>query len=197
MWPFRTLAEARAWEASFQAGGHQPWHLDAGQTALSFTNGYLGYTEINQVVKQTVDSTGAHVSVGYSNPNGQLQTAAVIHLVRFGSDRNAPWEVVGTDDTPSFTLTVPGYGQPARSPATVGGVITGVDENIRVQVLQPSSSSPLGSAPGVPAGGTASPWRTPVTWQGATDPVLTLAASTGGHLQAVERFTVTAVTTGK
>jgi hypothetical protein len=36
-----------------------------------------------------------------------------------------------------------------------------------------------------------------VTWQGATDPVLTVAAATGGHLQAVERFTVTAVATGK
>jgi hypothetical protein len=197
LWPFQTLTEARAWEASFQAGGHQPWHLDAGQTALSFTNGYLGYTEINQVVSQTLDSKGAHVAVGYRNPNGQLVTAAIIHLVRFGSDQNAPWEVVGTDDSPSFTLTLPSYGQAVRSPTTVGGMITGVDESIKVEVLQPSSSSALGSAPGVPAGGTSSPWHTTVTWQGATDPVLTIAASTGGHLQGVERFTVTAMTVGK
>lgn len=197
MWPFRTITEARAWEAGFQAGGHQPWHLDAGQTALNFTDGFLGYTEINQVVSQAVDSKGAHVAVGYLTPNNQLSTAAVIHLVRFGSDRNAPWEVVGTDDSPSFTLTLPAYGQAAHSPATVGGVITGVDESIRVQVLQPSSSSPLGTAPGVAAGGTSSPWRTTVSWQSATDPVLTIAASTGGHLQGVERFTLTAVATGK
>ena len=32
-----------------------------------------------------------------------------------------------------------------------------------------------------------------MTFQGATDEVLTVAASTGGHLLKVERFTVTAV----
>jgi hypothetical protein len=197
LWPFRTLAEARVWEASSQAGGHQPWHLDAGQTALSFTTGYLGYTEINKIVNQTVDAKGAHVAVGYNNPNGQLATAAVIHLVKFGTDANAPWEVVGTDDTPDFTLTAPAYGATVTSPVTVGGTITGVDENIRVQVLQPSSSTPLSTAPGVPAGGTATPWHTTVSWLNGTDPVLTIAASTGGHLQGVERFTVTGVATGR
>jgi hypothetical protein len=197
LWPFRTLAEASNWEATSQAGGHQPWHLDAGQTALSFTNSYLGYTEIDKVIKQTVDSKGAHVAVGYSNPNGALSTAAVIHLVRFGTGATAPWEVVGTDDPTSFALTTPAYGARVTSPAMVRGTITGVDESVRVQVLQLSSSSPLGTAPGVAAGGSASPWQTTVSWQGATDSVLTIAASTGGHLQGVERFTVTAVTAGK
>ncbi|MGW3599661.1 hypothetical protein ACWD60_33920, partial [Streptomyces sp. NPDC005167] len=28
MWPFTTLAEARAWERDFHSAGHQPWHLD-------------------------------------------------------------------------------------------------------------------------------------------------------------------------
>jgi hypothetical protein len=153
--------------------------------------------EIDKVVKQTVDAKGAHVAVGYANPNGQLSTAAVIHLVRFGTGATAPWEVVGTDDPPSFALTTPAYGARVTSPATVRGTITGVDESVRVQVLQLSSSSPLGTAPGVAAGGSVSPWQTTVPWQGATDSVLTIAASTGGHLQGVERFTVTAVTTGK
>jgi hypothetical protein len=197
LWPFHTLAEARTWEAGFQSGGHQPWHIDAGQTALSFTNGYLGYTEINKVVGQTVNRTGAHVSVGYKNPGGQMSTAAVIHLVRFGTDTNAPWEVVGTDDTPSFALTIPAYGATVTSPIKVGGTITGVDESIKVQVLQPSSPAPVGTSPGVSAGGTATPWHAAVSFRGATDPVLTVAASTGGHVQGVERFTVTGVTTSR
>jgi hypothetical protein len=197
LWPFRTLAEAQAWEASNRSGGHQPWHLDAGQTSLSFTGGYLGYTEINTVIAQKVDGKGAHVSVGFLNPNGQPSTAAVIHLVRFGTDPDAPWEVVGTDDTPSFALTAPPYGSSASSPLTVGGTITGVDENIKVQVLGLSASGPLGASGGVPAGGTATPWRTTVSFTGASDPVLTVAAATGGHLQRVERFTVTAVVVGR
>src|SRR5215472_6844009 len=40
LWPFRSLEEAQAWEQSYRAGGHQPWHLDAGATALAFTTGY-------------------------------------------------------------------------------------------------------------------------------------------------------------
>ena len=197
LWPFRTLAEAQAWEASNRSGGHQPWHLDAGQTSLSFTSGYLGYTEINTVIAQKVDGKGAHVSVGFLNPNGQPSTAAVIHLVRFGTDPDAPWEVVGTDDTPAFALTAPPYGSSASSSLTVGGTITGVDENIVVQVLGLSSSGPLGTSAGVPAGGTVTPWRTTVSFSAASDPVLTVAASTGGHLQRIERFTVTAVVVGR
>ncbi|HEX9546509.1 MAG TPA: hypothetical protein VF942_04180 [Acidimicrobiales bacterium] len=197
LWPFRTLAEAQAWEASNRSGGHQPWHLDAGQTSLSFTSGYLGYSEINTVIAQKVDGKGAHVSVGFLNPNGQPSTAAVIHLVRFGTDPDAPWEVVGTDDTPAFALTAPPYGSSASSPLTVGGTITGVDENIVVQVLGLSASGPLGTSAGVPAGGTVTPWRTTVSFSTASDPVLTVAAATGGHLQRIERFTVTAVVVGR
>jgi hypothetical protein len=196
LWPFRTLAEARAWEASYRAGGQQPWHLDPAQTALSFTDGYLGYTDINKVVRQTVGATDARVAVGFNNPNGVAVTAAVVHLVLFDAGPNAPWEVVGTDDT-IMSTTLPSYGSVVSSPVAVGGVITGVDESISVQVLQPSSANPLGRSCCLAAGGTASPWRTTVSFQGATDPVLTIASATGGHVQAVERFTVTAVRTGR
>jgi hypothetical protein len=136
------------------------------------------------------------VAVGFDNPSGQPFTAAVIHLVRFDAGPDGPWEVVGTDDT-NMSTTIPAYGSVVSSPVTVGGIITGVDESISVEVLQPSSASPLGRSCCLPAGGNASPWRVTVSFQGATDPVLTIAAATGGHLQTVERFTVTAVRTGR
>jgi hypothetical protein len=116
----------------------------------------------------------------------------VIHLVRFGAGRLAPWEVVGTDDR-TFTLTTPPYGARVSSLVHVGGRITGVDENIRVQVRQKSSTAPLGTSPGIPAGGQNTPWSTAVTFHGATDHVLTIAAATGGHIAGVERFAITAV----
>jgi len=49
LWPFANLASAQAWQAAHRSNGVQPWHADPAQTALSFTQGYLGLTEINLV----------------------------------------------------------------------------------------------------------------------------------------------------
>ncbi|TFE49394.1 hypothetical protein E3E14_16160 [Streptomyces sp. ICN441] len=193
VWPFTTLAQAEAWQRSYRSGGHQPWHLDPEQTALSFTRDYLGFKEIDRVSSSKAD--GRHARVGVAPTGSEGGTAAVIHLVRFGSGPDAPWEVVGTDDT-TFSLTTPAYGALVRSPLRTGGRITGVDESIHVQVRQPSSEAPLGtSACCTPAGGENQPWTVTVPFTGARDPVLTVVASTGGHVAAVERFTVTAVRT--
>ncbi|MEA2703572.1 MAG: hypothetical protein QOD63_1517 [Actinomycetota bacterium] len=192
LWPFRSLAEADAWQESYRSGGHQPWHLDAAQTALSFASGYLGYTEIDKTTSTTPAKDGVLVAVGSATEGGRISTAAVVHLLRFGAGTDAPWEIVGTEDK-DFSLTEPRYGATVTSPLTVGGLITGVDESIHVQVRQLSSEAPIGDACCVGAGGDRSPWQATVTFQGATDHVLTVAASTGGHLLKVERFTVTAV----
>jgi hypothetical protein len=101
---------------------------------------------------------------------------------------------VGSDDT-DFSLTTPAYGAKVTSPVTAGGRITGVDESIRVQVRQVSTERPLGEFCCVAAGGQQTPWQASVSFTGATDGVLTVVASTGGHLKRVERFTVTGVRT--
>jgi hypothetical protein len=195
LYPFASLDAAKSWQAEYTATGAQPWHLDARQTALSFT-GFLGYTDITAVAGVRTDSTGAHVTVGMPSPLGlQVSRAAVLHLRKFGTGTNAPWEVVGTDDTAEFSLTTPIYGTTVTSPLKVGGAINGVDESIRVQVLQPSSSTALGVSCCTPAGNSANPWSATVTYRAATSNVLIVAASTGGHVATVERFTVTGVRT--
>jgi hypothetical protein len=192
MWPFRTTQEAADWQASYRAGGHQPWHLSPSETALSFAKDYLGYGDIDTATTSVTDARGAHVGVGYDLPNGDKHTAAIIHLFQMGSGSDRPWEVAGTNDG-TFSLTTPVYGSVAASPIGVGGKITGVDENIKVVVHEPSSPSPVGTFCCLPAGGDNSDWHATVFYDGAHDPVLTIAASTGGHLKAVEQFTVTAV----
>ena len=192
LYPFVNLADAQAWVVSHRSGGHQPWHADAGQTALAFTQGYLGFAPVNMVTGIRTDSAGAHVAVGYRDPENELHTAAVLHLVRFGSESDAPWEVVGTDDT-SFTLDTPGYGTTVTSPVTVGGKISGVDEIIVVTIRQLGTQHTLGTSSGTPAGGHNEPWSAPVSFSDATDHVLTIIARTGGHLQDVERFAITGV----
>jgi hypothetical protein len=191
LWPFVSVADAAAWQAAYRSGGQQPWHLDATQTALSFTTGYLGFTEVDQVVSSSVRGDEAWVAVGYQTPNGDYGVAAVLHLAKIGTGQDTPWEVVGSRDS-TLTINRPSYGAKVGSPVTVAGRITGVDESIVVRVRQPSSERPLGTAPGVPAGGQRQPWSTRVDFRGATDPVLTIVASTGGHLLGVERFAVTA-----
>jgi hypothetical protein len=192
LWPFANGQQVRGWEAGYRSGGHQPWHLSAQQTALSFTQGFLGYTEINRVAATTISGRDARVAVGFRTDAGRVGTAAVIHLVRYGTGDLAPWEVVGTDDT-TLSLTTPEYGGHVAGRIAAGGRVTGVDESISLRVRQQSSGAPAGQFCCVPGGGQNQPWSATVSLRGGAHGVLTIAASTGGHLTAVERFAVTAV----
>ncbi|GAA1599460.1 MULTISPECIES: hypothetical protein [Kribbella] len=192
LWPFTSEADAAGWQQAYRSGGKQPWHLDAGQTALSFTTGFLQFHEIDLIVSHSVQGDDAYVSVGYRPEHNQPAVAAVVHLARLGQGSDAPWEVVGTRDS-RLTVTQPRYGAVARSPLTVGGRITGVDEAVRVDVRQTSTGARLGTFCCVAAGGAGQPWSAQVTFTAATDPALTVVASTGGHYQGVEAFAVTAI----
>jgi hypothetical protein len=194
LFPFSSLADVRAWQASYESGGHQPWHRSPDLTATAFA-AFLGYTDVTQVAGSTVSGGDAHVAVGIKLPNGTISTAAVIHLVPFGSGRYAPWEVVGTDDT-TFTLDHPAYGSTVSSPMRVGGAITGVDESIRVTVHTLRAQGPVGVYCCRAAGGTRSPWSASVTFHVTPGQVITIAAATGGHVAAVERFAVTGARAG-
>ena len=193
LWPFADPADAARWQQDYRQGGHQPWHLDAAATALGFA-GYLGYGDVDKVVRSTVDGREAYVAVGTALPNGSLHTAADVHLVRMGTGADAPWEVIGTRDT-TLTLDRPAYGSTVASPMTVGGRITGVDEQVVVTLH--AVSGDLQAAPAaVPAGGVRAPWSVPVRFSGAAGRTVTVAAATGGHVAAVERFAVTGVRIG-
>ena len=190
LWPFSGTDDAAAWQASYREGGHSPWHLDADATALAFTTGYLGFTEIDQVLSHTVGATEAHVTVGFPIPSHTPGTAAVLHLVRIGTGSDAPWEVVGTADT-TLTLTRPRYGTTVSPPVTVGGRITGVDESIRVEVRAPAGR--VGESCCVAAGGDNTPWTATVDFPGTPGTAFTIIASTGGHVTEIERFAITGV----
>ena len=195
LWPFANYAQAREWETNVAPAGHQPWHASAPETAMLFTKFVLGFKELDTVTSTHYDSLGAHIGVGYHDPNGVAHTAAVLHVVRFGPNATSPWEVVGSDDT-TFSLETPAYGSLVTSRTMkAGGHITGADESISVAIRQLSSAAPLGTLCCIPAGGNKQPWSAIVSFAGPTDPVLTIAASTGGHLQSVERFAIQGVRT--
>jgi hypothetical protein len=195
LWPFTSVSEAVAWQEEANPGGHQPWKLDPGETALSFAHYYLGYTEVNKVVGKSVIGRHAWVKVGYNDPNGRPRTVANLHLAKIGTGQWAPWEVVGSRDT-RLTLTIPAYGATVRSPLTVSGRITGVDESLVIQVHEQRREGPIGQTAGIPAGGVNTPWRATVSFSAPAGTVLTVAVSTGGHLAAVEAFAITGVRVG-
>ncbi|MEU8198259.1 hypothetical protein AB0C10_31220 [Microbispora amethystogenes] len=193
LWPFTDDKQVRDWQEGYRAGGHQPWHLDAGQTALAFTQGYLGFKGIDQLVDSKVDGVHARVSVGIRGEGGgRPGIAAVIHLVKFGTGTDAPWEVVGSDDT-TFSLTTPRYGSSVSSPVKAGGKITGVDESIRLQARVAGGTGPIGERCCVSAGGENHPWSATLDFRATPGQTVTIVASTGGHIADVERFAVTGV----
>jgi Immunoglobulin-like domain of bacterial spore germination len=194
LWPFRTQAEADQWLATADQG-HSPWHADAAATAQFFTMNYLGFAELDQVTSEDVRADEAWIGVGYRRDDGRLATSAVIHLRRFGPSSDAPWEVVGTRDT-VITLDTPEYGSTVTFPIRVGGTITGVDENVHVQVRQQSSPEPIIDTCCAPAGGERARWQMTIGFTGVTDPALTVVAWSGGHVQDVEIFAITAVRPG-
>jgi hypothetical protein len=195
LWPFADAEAAHQWQTEGAPQGHSPWHSDAEFTALAFTQGYLGFGEIDKVTSTDMRDDEAWVGVGSTLPDGGTTTAAVVHLVRWGTGEDAPWEVVGTrDDT--LVLDTPRYGSSVSSPITAGGRITGVDESLRLQVRQIDKEAVLGEYCCLPAGGTDQPWSAEVAFQGAGPGTVTLVVSTGGHVADVERFAVTGLQVG-
>jgi hypothetical protein len=190
LFPFSTASDVTSWEQSYRNGGHEPWHLDSGVTARSFA-AYLGLGQLDTVIASHTDGSGAHVTIGAHVPETtQTFSAAVVHLVRWGQGPNAPWEVVGTDDT-TFSLTVPAYASTTSSPTVAGGQISGVDENIRAQVHTLAATGAVGVSCCVAAGGSNARWQLQVPFSASPGSVVTISASTGGHVAPVERFTVT------
>lgn len=192
LWPFANVSEAQQWQTEYATSGHQPWHLDARQVALNFTQHYLGFENVDTVLQVRSWTRQAWVTVGFTNPNGAPVTSAELHLVRIGAGDSAPWEVVGTEDT-TLTITAPSYGARVASPVQVGGLISGVDESLRVEIRTPSQSQSAGVVSGISAGGERSPWTASVPFATQPGRTLTIVVSAGGHIAPVERFAITGV----
>jgi hypothetical protein len=193
LWPFGSVAAAVAWQAQ-AATGSQPWHLAADQTAITFCSTYLGFSEVDRALTTVVKGDQAWVGVAGPVVEGTPHALAVLHLARIGTGPAAtrPWEVVGSEDT-RLTLTRPAYGAVVGRSVTVAGLITGVDESLRITVRS-LDHGVLGSVQGLSVGGHGDPWSTTLTVDNRVTTRATIVVSTGGHLADVEAFAITGVT---
>ncbi|WP_345380999.1 hypothetical protein [Pseudonocardia yuanmonensis] len=189
LWPFVDADEVAEWQNAYRSGGHQPWHLDAGATALGFAAA-LDLVGVDRVTSSDTVGEQAWVGVGYALPDDRTATAAIVHLARFGPGPDAAWVVVGTRDS-TLTVDTPACGTTVSAPIAVGGEITGVDESLRVQVRAAGSAVLLGETCCLPAGGERARWSATVGVAGHGPAMVVV--STGGHVAEVERFAVTAV----
>jgi len=190
LWPFASQDGADRWLRDGAVAGAAPWHSDPDTTALLFAQDHLGFAEIDRTTTVTEHVDEAWVGVGYALPNGKSTTAATIHLARFGTAPNAPWEVVGSRDD-ALTLSTPLYGSAAGTVIKAGGTITGVDESLHLQVRQSTQENVLGDYCCVPAGGESRPWSATFSTSPPQPGALTLVVWTGGHVANVEKFAVT------
>jgi hypothetical protein len=69
-------------------------------------------------------------------------------------------------------------------------------QGVHLQVRDLSSPAAVGTYCCLATGGTNTRWSVPVSFSAPSAVVLTVAAQTGGHVAAVERFTVTGVRSG-
>jgi hypothetical protein len=196
LFPFANLAHAQAWQRAHASGGHESWHLSPELTAVAFSQEYLGFSEINKVADHRVSQGDARVAVGLTLPDGRVSSAAIVHLVRYGSGNNAPWEVVGTDDT-TLTLDTPAYGATVASPVKIAATVAGVDEYLHAEAHTLGAGQPLGTFCCQPAGSRANPWSLTVPLHANAGQVITIVVHTGGHVAPTERFAVSGVRAGQ
>jgi len=195
LFPFANLAHAQAWQRAYASRGHEPWHLSPELTAVAFSQEYLGFSEINKVAGQSVSQGDARVAVGLTLPGGRVSSAAIVRLVRYGSGSNAPWEVVGTDDT-TLTFHRPADGATVGSPVKIAATVAGVDEYLHAEARTLGAGQPLGTYCCQPAGSGANPWSLTVPFQANSGQVITVVVHTGGHVALTERFAVRGVRAG-
>ena len=88
------MAAATTWQLAYRTSGVQPWHLDPGLTAVGFTTGHLGFTDVRQETSRRVLDREAWIGVGHNRPDRHMDThmgtTALVHLARMGAGADAP-----------------------------------------------------------------------------------------------------------
>ncbi|MFC8503055.1 hypothetical protein ACFUC1_11870 [Pedococcus sp. NPDC057267] len=92
LWPFTTESAVLAWETAYRAGGHQPWHLSACETAAAFAQVVL-HLSGPVVDRCEVHGDQAKVLVRQSAEPTVSPHDTTIRLLRIGTNPGG-WTVV-------------------------------------------------------------------------------------------------------
>lgn len=151
IWPFASHAQAQAWRADPST---MPWAGSNLDVAQHFVDDYLRLTGVRLVQTcVSCDVVEVHAADG--------RKVGTVTLVREDDGTPRAYSVAGVTYDASFDVSSPREGAAVRSPLTVTGTITGVDENVVVTLVTQDRRA-IGSA-AAPAGSGA-PWSTSLTW---------------------------------
>jgi hypothetical protein len=151
IWPFASGAQTQAWRANPSS---KPWAESNLGVAQHFVDDYLQLTGVHLV--QTCVSCDV---VGIVNADGK--DVGDVLLVREDDGSPRAFSVAGVSFNGAFALTSPQEGTKVTSPLTVTGTVTGVDENVSIDLL---SQTGVQLAHTTAPAGSAQPWSGQLTW---------------------------------
>lgn len=176
IFPFTSAAAEQQWETDLADGGSN-WQTQPVDVATRWVADFLDAPSVDRVLSQTpvdggdaVDVTLGRVIEG-ENPNAVPVTK--VHLVQFGK----AWIVTDASDPMGYlTVSTPEPGAAISSPVDVTGPAFGVDEGLKVEVRDATSSTSYGDA-NTSFGGGSGNWSVSVHFQDPTGIVGALVAT--------------------
>ncbi|MCU1588714.1 MAG: hypothetical protein JWN31_2207 [Frankiales bacterium] len=160
LWPFTSRAQMDAWQKDH---GNRPWAHDQLQVSAHFATDLLGLRGLN------AHAFGVHLAVlrtGEQRDQVQLRAGrrvvSTLDLIKLRV--GGSWTVIDARGG-DLTITAPQAGTAVTSPTQVSGRITGVDENVQLQLI--TATGHLLATSGAPAG-TEMPWNGTLTWSDQT-----------------------------
>ncbi len=154
VWPYPSRRQAAARAPSDVSSGRRAYLTDARATALRFVREYVGVTAPLQVVRTRPLGAGAGITLGRTNPNGQLFAVTTIYLVRVAKGDSAPYVVVRAD-APGLEVTDVSPGQ--TGVVSVSGNVEGVHQSVLARLLDADGTVIAEGYDG--AAGAERPWR--------------------------------------
>jgi len=178
IWPITSQAEADAWDEAWAESG-----LEVGRR---FVRDHLKLTDVT--LRQ--DCLSCEVLAVVSSDLKDIATLVLAHYTVGEKHLFTVVSVEGTD----LKVSTPKQGAAVSSPLSVSGTIEGVDESIRVTLLDGDGGQ---VAQAFAAAGSGAPWRTTLEWSDRTWDDGALVLRTGNARDgATNRLVVLAVTQG-
>jgi len=173
IFPFTSVDAEQGWEQDYASGGTQ-WEADPTQVSLHWVQDFLDQPGVDRVVDQQDDGKDKLVTLGrvLAAEGHNLFKVTVVHLTKYGH----AWIVTGASDPNNYlSFSTPEAGGAIDTPVTVTGPAFGVDEAVKIDVRDATSTTSYGTTT-VSFGNGTGQWRGHINFNRPTSPVGVLVA---------------------
>lgn len=168
IFPFTTAVAEQGWEQDYANGGTQ-WEADPAQVATHWVQDYLSQPSVNRVIDTTDDGNDKLVTLGrvLDAESHQLFKVTTVRLTPYVNS----WIVVGASDPNDFlSISSPDPGGTVITPVTVSGPAFGVEEAVKFDVRDATSTTSYGSNT-VTFGNGSPDWQVGVNFNRPSSPI--------------------------